>query len=170
MEIYFLRHGIAEELGLESGKKDADRALTPEGVKKTQKAAKGMLSMKLVFDAIVSSPYVRARETAELTAKTLGFSEKIQFSDALIPHAEVKEFIKLIKIYNKNEKILCVGHQPNLGRIVSALLAKSEDLMIDFRKGGLCRVDLSPDLCSGDVKGCATLCWLLTSRQLRGLH
>ena len=126
-----------------------------------------MLSLGLSFDVVISSPYVRARQTAEIVADVLGFKDAIEFSESLVPQAKFRDFIKLAKANDSGDKLLCVGHQPNLGRNISALLDGNEGVQIDFKKGSLCRIDLGEDSTSKDFAGFASLHWLLTSKQLR---
>ena len=74
MNLYLLRHGIAVEPGTPGFAHDADRALTPEGERKLGKIAEAMEAMELRFDRVLSSPYLRARQTAEIIAKALGLT------------------------------------------------------------------------------------------------
>ena len=97
MELYFLRHAIAAEMGTLQVTDDSQRPLIPEGVKKMKKGAEGMVRMGLSFDVILSSPYVRARQTAEIAAEALGHKPKIKFTNALTPEASFKELEKLLK-------------------------------------------------------------------------
>ena len=89
MEIYILRHGIAVERGTPGCKKDSDRPLTEEGERKMWQIAKAMLRMDLKFDLILSSPYIRAKRTAEVVAETLG--QEVTFTDALLPDANMAD-------------------------------------------------------------------------------
>jgi phosphohistidine phosphatase SixA len=72
MNLFLLRHAIAVEPGALSGASDAARPLSPEGKEKMRKIARGMKALDLSFDLILSSPYVRARETAEIVAASSG--------------------------------------------------------------------------------------------------
>ncbi len=162
MELYFLRHAIAKENGEFEGR-DSERPLTDEGVEKMKKAAKGMKQMEIAPEAILSSPYKRASQTAEIAARALDFTHPIQYEDCLVPSGSPKELLKLLKNFPNKSKLLIVGHQPSLGEFVSAFVFGEPALTIDFKKGGLCRVDLpGPE---AGVRG--ELKWLLTNSQLR---
>ena len=71
MMLYLMRHGLAVEPGSPGFKMDADRALTHKGRRQLRKIARAMKGMELEFDLILSSPFVRARQTAEIVAATL---------------------------------------------------------------------------------------------------
>ena len=81
MEIYFLRHGIAVKRGTEGYKNDSERPLTEKGVRRMRETANGMHDLGLDFDWILSSPYVRAKQTAEIVATV--FDQKVNFSKSL---------------------------------------------------------------------------------------
>ena len=164
MELYFLRHAIALEPKDFKGS-DPERPLTEEGIEKIKQAAKGLATFAVDFDAVVSSPYTRARHTAEIVAKVIGLKSKIQYSDAMTPFAHFKDFLKLIEEFSANDKILLVGHQPTIGQFVSHLVFGRETANIDISKGGLCRVDI-PNAETGIL---GELKWLLTCQQLRNL-
>src|SRR5688572_18228018 len=122
MELYFLRHAIAAERAEAGVAGDAERPLTTEGIQKMKKAAQGMKKLELRIDSIISSPYIRARHTAELAAAGLEFSKKIIFSDALTPEASFKDFLKLIKSHEPDDRLLLVGHQPTISDFVGELV------------------------------------------------
>lgn len=119
----------------------------------------------LLFDKILSSPYVRARQTAEIIAQDLRFKGKIRFIDALVPGSDFKDFFKLLEEFEAEERILFVGHQPLLGEFISQLVAGHKKVAIDLKKAGLCRVDTSE---LGLVGEPAELVWLLTPEQISG--
>ncbi len=159
MELYFLRHAIAADPDGSKYRSDAERPLTGEGVEKMTRAARGFKKAGIGFDRIVSSPYVRARHTAEITAKELAFQGKIAFSDALKPESDFKSFGKLLQSFEDGEKVLFVGHQPSISTFVSILFTGRPDASIDFKKGALCRVDLDrTDPPGGSLK------WFLPSK------
>lgn len=130
-----------------------------------KKGVEGMRHMEVAFNKVISSPYLRARDTANLVVEGYGFKEKIRFSDALTPSADIQNFIELLEEQSKNDQLLLVGHMPSLGYFISYLIGGTDSVSIDVKKGGLCRVDVY------DVqpKPHAELKWLLTSKQLREL-
>jgi len=162
MEIYILRHGIAAERGSRGYKNDSDRPLTKEGEDKTRQVAKAMLSMDLRFDLILSSPFVRARRTAEIVADEL--QQEVTFSEFLESGGNQ---LKLIAEINdeKPQRVLLVGHEPDLTQLISVLITGNSDARIELKKGGLCKLT-SEKLTFGS---CATLNWLLTPKILRSI-
>jgi phosphohistidine phosphatase len=162
MEIYILRHGIAVERGTPGYKKDADRPLTAEGEDKMRQIAKAMLAMGLKFDLILSSPLVRAQQTAEIVAKEL--DEELTLTDFLGPDANALELIGEIND-EKPQTVLLVGHEPDLSALISVLISGSSDANIELKKGALCKLT-ADKLTFGR---CAALNWLLTPKQLRAM-
>src|SRR5262249_20541253 len=83
MNLFILRHGIAADPGDPAYPNDSERPLTDEGERKLARISEAMARMELSFDLVLSSPYVRARQTAEIVAEALGLRKKLQFSDDL---------------------------------------------------------------------------------------
>jgi phosphohistidine phosphatase len=162
MEIYILRHGIAVERGSRSYKKDSERPLTEEGVEKMHEIAGTIAEMDLKFDLILSSPLVRAQQTAAIVVEELG--GEVTFTDFLVPGADAKELIAEIND-EKPRQVLLVGHEPDLSQLISLLTSGSDNVAIELKKGGLCKLT-SEKLAFGQ---CATLNWLLTPKQLRSM-
>jgi len=160
MEIYILRHGIAVERGTPGYKKDSERPLTDEGKDKMRDIAKAMLGMGLKFDLILSSPLVRAKQTAEIVADEL--NEEVNFTDFLGPDADPRELIAEIND-EKPQTVLLVGHEPDLSGLISVMISGINDLNIEMKKGALCKLT-ADKLTFGR---CATLNWLLTPKQMR---
>jgi len=145
-------------------KDDSERSLTPKGKRQLQQTAAAMRKMGLRFDLILSSPYLRAKQTAEIIAKSLKLKKRLKFSDALAPDGSPENLIRqLIESKPAPGKVLLVGHEPYSSRLISLLTTGREDLMIDFKKGGLCKLEIGK-LSHGR---CGTLVWLLTPKQMR---
>jgi phosphohistidine phosphatase len=164
MNIFILRHGIAVERGTAGFEKDADRPLTRKGERQLQKSATVMKKMKLHFDLILSSPYERAKRTAEIVAEELKLKKRLKFTDALKyengPAAVLSQVARL-KPAPKN--LLLVGHEPYLSQLISLLISGDENVAMDFKKGGLCKLE-ADGLRTGK---CAQLAWLLTPKQMK---
>src|SRR6185436_3496825 len=96
MEIYLLRHGIAVERDAHRGP-DEERALTDEGRRKVRRGAEAMRAMKLSCDVILSSPLVRARQTAEIVAESLRLKKQLQVTEHLAPGVPTAKQIKWLK-------------------------------------------------------------------------
>jgi phosphohistidine phosphatase len=164
MNLYFMRHGIAADRAEGgAGSDDRERPLTPKGVKRMHKAAKGLVTLSLSFDRILTSPLERARQTAKIVAQTLLLENRIAEIEQLCPDQSVKDLISGLVAYSGAKKILLVGHEPLLSSTISYLLSGKAGAEIQLKKGGLCclEVDGIPPQKS------AVLQWALTPKQLR---
>jgi phosphohistidine phosphatase len=163
MNLYILRHGIAVDHGTPGYAKDADRPLTPEGERKLGQIAEAMQALELAFDVILSSPYVRARQTAEIIAEALDARKKLEFANSLACGGDKKELVEYLRrLQPVPENVLLVGHEPYLSELVSLLVAGSESSCVMLKKGGLCKLVTE----SLKYRRCASLAWLLTPRQM----
>lgn len=166
MNLYILRHGLAVELGTAGCKSDFDRHLTTKGERKMRDIAAAMRKLQLWFDLVLTSPYVRAHQTAEIVADAFKISKRLELCDALSPGRSSRKLIDAIKgLDSAPGDLLLVGHEPDLSDLISLLVFGQEGCSITLKKGGLCRLTV-PTLKYGR---CANLEWLLTSRQLRSL-
>jgi phosphohistidine phosphatase len=163
MNFFILRHGIAVERGTPGYAKDADRPLTLEGERKLHLIAKAMENLELRFDLILSSPYLRARQTAEVVAGALGLRKKLDFSDSLVPDGSPHQLVELLnRLKPVPESVLLVGHEPYLSGLISLFVSGKESCLVALKKGGLCKLT-TESLKHGR---CATLEWLLTPKQM----
>lgn len=163
MNIYILRHGIAVERETPGFDNDADRPLLPKGEHRLRAAGAAMRKMELSFDLILSSPFLRAKQTAGIIAKELKLKQRVQFSDALTPGGSFKSLVRQLNdLEPVPENVLLVGHEPYLSRLISLLISGDETTRLDVKKGGLCGLE-ADSLCAGS---CAELNWLLTPSQM----
>ena len=166
MNLFILRHGIASdpgEDGLPKDLKDADRPLSAKGKQRMWRITEAMRTMELTFDAVVSSPLLRARQTAQTVTEALELRRKLLLTDHLAPTGNPKLLIDQLNAKGPRAKnILLVGHEPYLSELIALLIAGSPTVMIDLRKGGLAKLEVEK-LRFGR---CATLGWLLTPKQL----
>ena len=164
MNVFILRHGIAVERGTKGFEKDSERPLTAKGKRQLRNSAAAMKRMKLRFDLILSSPYVRARQTAEIVAEELKLKKRLKLSDTLKyennPEAMISQ-ITTLKPMPKN--LLLVGHEPYLSNLISRLVSGNGNMAMDFKKGGLCKVEVE-NLREGTT---AQLVWLLTPKLMK---
>ena len=161
MNLYILRHAKAGERSARFPN-DSKRPLTSDGEKEMFRVAKGMRQMELKFNLILSSPFVRAKQTAEIVADVFK-SNKLRLSENLASGADARNLIgELNDDYPSLKNILLVGHEPDLSKLISRLSAGDEKLSVNFKKSGLCKLTV------GDLRfgRCATLEWLLTPGQL----
>lgn len=164
MELFILRHAVAEDRTEHPMVKDSERPLTSKGEKKLKGVIKGMKVLGLSFDVIISSPYVRAKRTAEIVAEEFQLMKRLEFSEQLMPDGNPKLLLDYFKArHAKGKQALFVGHEPYLSRLISLLVSGDTSTGIDLKKAGLCKLSIE-DL---DYGRCARLEWLLTPRQLR---
>ena len=164
MKLFLLRHGLAVERGTRGFEDDAARPLTPKGRRQTRKTVAAMKKLERDFDLVLSSPLLRAKQTAEIVAGGLKLKKQFKFSNALAPGGEPKNLLRQLgRLKPPPEKLLLVGHEPDLSRLVSLLVTGGKQLQLDFKKGGLCQLDVEK-LRAGK---CATLAWLLTPKQMK---
>lgn len=156
MNLYLIRHAIAVDEGtLEI--EDSQRPLTDKGRKKMRQIAKGLHALGVEFDLILSSPYIRAQETAEILADVFKLKKKLIFSESLIPEAEPGKIIAEINESHTVDAIAIVGHEPHLSALIGLLTANAS-IDMTLKKGGVCR--LTADDLHHEHR--ATLEWLLT--------
>ncbi|MBK9711662.1 MAG: phosphohistidine phosphatase SixA [Kouleothrix sp.] len=156
MELYFLRHGIAEDVGPE-GAGDAGRRLTKEGIAKMKDAARGLKRIGVRLDVLLTSPLARAHQTAEIVARELGV--ELRLADALSPGCNVALLFELLGEHRAAERVMVVGHEPDFSTMIAALAGGGR---IQLKKGGLARIDLEV------LEAGGTLVWLLPPKVLRG--
>jgi phosphohistidine phosphatase len=163
MNLYLLRHGIAVDPSVAGFAKDAERPLTPKGRRRLRQIAGAMGVLKISFDVILSSPYMRAKQTAEIVAKSLKRLKQLKFSDELTPGGDPKLLIQLLnELRPRPKNILLVGHEPYLSKFIALLTTGNTNMEIDLKKGGLCKLE-AETLRYGR---CATLVCLLAPRHL----
>jgi phosphohistidine phosphatase len=156
MRVYLLRHGIAED-GM--GKPDADRAITPEGFKKLREVMKTLKAAGVAPTAVLSSPYLRAMQTAEVAVNDLGFQGQIEKVTKLTPDSSPRDAWGEIRLQKGQQEVLVVGHEP-LFSSLTAFLLNSPSMLVDFKKGGVVAIDLA----SFTAQPHGVLCWYLTPK------
>ena len=151
MEILLVRHGVAEDLSFveSNDKRDFDRALTLEGRQEMEKVAQGLSRVIPTPDALFASPLVRAQQTAQILA--LGLNLKtIETEDALESETSPEETAnRIAHIVSGKELIVCVGHQPNLGALVSYLIAGTFSSPIAMGRGAACLIRFRNGIIAG---------------------
>jgi phosphohistidine phosphatase len=157
MEIYLLRHGIAEDQSPSGA--DADRRLTAEGREKLERVLERARGAKVEPSLIVTSPLVRAVETAEMAAKILRYSGAVLKAKALRPESSPRDVWSEIRAHEDETAILLAGHEP-LFSALTAYLLNCPSLQFDFKKGGLVRIDM--DRTGAEPRG--VLQWALTPK------
>ena len=164
MDLYIIRHAIAHPLGQKNEFTDEKRALTSEGRDRMRDVAKGLKKMGVELDLLLTSPLVRAVETAEIVAGALGLGKKeMAETPNLAPGASAEDLFAEIKRRNGAESIGLVGHQPDLGMLLSRIVQGGDNLGVQLKKGSVCMVSVHETVPTlhGD------LMWMLTPKQLR---
>jgi phosphohistidine phosphatase len=140
MQVYLLRHGIAE-IG-KPGDPDSARALVAEGKKKLKEVLSVAKSAGSRPTLVLTSPFRRAMETAEIAVAVLGLKrDDLVQTQALVPTSDVNDAWEEIRVYKEENALLLVGHEPLFGRLFAYLLGEPE-LLVDFKKGALARIDV----------------------------
>ena len=141
MLLYLVRHGIAMDREDPNCPPDTERPLTPRGMKRTHAAALGMLALKVKPDAVLTSPWLRAAQTAEIFCEVIGFSsKKIIRSDALKGTSSPAELLReLSKL--KVKEVICFGHEPHLHLVIGQILRTSARIT-ELKKAGVACLEL----------------------------
>lgn len=160
MEIYLLRHGIAEE-GV--GVRDPERALTAEGKRKLRDVLKVAGAADMKPSLIISSPYKRAQESAKIAVEILGYSGEVLKCNVLTPDSNPEDVWQEIRVHKNEDSVLLVGHEPLFSSLTGYLLG-SIDLQVDFKKGMVVRIDC--DRFGSEPRG--ILRWALTPKLVAG--
>lgn len=161
MEIYILRHGIAADG--QAGQPDADRALTPEGKKKLRAVLRSAAKAGVTPSLILTSPYRRALQTAEIAAELLEYKGDLLRTKALEPGSTPSNVWEEIRVHKDESNILLVGHEPLFSRLTAYLVA-SPNLQLDFKKGAMACVEV--DRFPAEPHG--VLRWMLTPKLAGG--
>jgi len=154
--LFLLRHGLAETVTRQ--KEDPDRSLTPQGEEQIQHAANTMKSLKASFDVLLTSPYLRARQSADIVTAKLNYKKECVTSIHLIPNADVEKTVDVIKKASKDKKnVLVVGHNPLLSRLAAMITTGGFSAPIILSTGTLCKITLKR------IKfgKCAELNWII---------
>lgn len=157
MKCYFLRHGLAVDAGEWSGA-DFDRPLTPQGHERMTLAAKTIANLGVNVDVILTSPLVRAVQTATIVAKRLKLQDRLVEDARLAGGFGLSTFAEILAERRTLDAILLVGHEPGMSRTAGELVGGAN---IDFKPGSLACVDVPDPASLG-----GTLLWLVPAKIL----
>jgi phosphohistidine phosphatase len=162
MILYVVRHGIAIDRTDPKSPPEAERPLTAKGVQKTRAAALGLRALGAKPEVFITSPYVRAAQTAEIFAEALGFSpEKIRVSDTLKPAEDPADILKELSRL-KAKEVACFGHAPHVDLLL-AHATGARGAFTEMKKAGVACLEQE----TGHARW--QLLWLLTAKILRDL-
>jgi phosphohistidine phosphatase len=151
-ELYLIRHGLAGEHGSYKndgdpcGNGEADRPLTPEGIRKTQQVAKRLVELGLQFEMILTSPYARAYQTAEILQST-GLSQQLETSPNLLPEGDFEAWFSWFERWQSagQKGLAIVGHEPNLGQWAEFLIWGEVRNRLKLKKAGIIGINVPLD-------------------------
>ena len=163
LELFLIRHGLAEEHG-DAWPDDTKRPLTGEGMSRLRKAVRGLARIGVSLDVVLTSPLVRARQTADIVATGLSPHPSIVSVDSLAPGGSFVAIVADLEKHARKTRVALVGHEPGLGELAARLIGSRHP--IEFKKGAVCRIDLDdiPPAGPGHLR------WMLTPKILRRLN
>jgi phosphohistidine phosphatase len=164
MDLFILRHGKAGKSS--GGPDDAARGLTREGKAEIRRVAQWMKVQEFRFDTIATSPLRRALETATVIASVSGRKDNLAIWDELAPGGDPDTVCYKAAQVGNDARVLVIGHEPGLSRLISMIISGNPDGSIVLSKGGLAKIrnysfGTRP---SGDLQ------WLLTPKQILAMQ
>jgi phosphohistidine phosphatase len=160
--LYLVRHGVAADQGPEYPD-DEDRPLTAEGIERLRVQFAGLADMGVSLDRVLTSPLVRAAETAQILAAGLECKAPLVKVDGLRPGGRHDAVMSALARLGADRSVALVGHMPSIGDIAARLIGAKEPLA--FKKGSVCRIDVD----TLPPAGAGRLVWLLPPRALKAL-
>jgi phosphohistidine phosphatase len=165
MELWIVRHAIALERDRRRWPEDGARPLSPAGIRRARKAAAGIKKFTKAPDRVLTSPLVRATQTAQILTDVAGWPQAVEVPE-LSPQAPALAILTLLG-KDRSKVVAVVGHQPGLGLLLTAcLLGDGEALPIEMKKNAVACVSFT----GSPRAGRAALRWLATPRMLRGFR
>ena len=136
MKLYFLRHGVAVDAEVWDGL-DSQRPLTPDGIARMKRQAKAMQRLGIVPDSIVSSPLLRAKQTAEIVAQRFDLGGRLYEDARLGLDFSVDALRAVVEERAGSGAVMLVGHEPSMSETIVQIIGGGR---IDLKKGGLAYV------------------------------
>jgi phosphohistidine phosphatase len=162
-ELYLIRHAKAEDRG-DAWPDDSKRPLTEDGIERMRKAARGLVRLGVTLDVVLTSPFVRARQTAEIVASAFENRPPIVNLDSLTPNGSFQIFLSDLDRQSKRGSMAIVGHEPDLGEMAARLGGLRQAL--PMKKGAVCRIDLK----TIPPAGVGVLRWFVTAAMLGAIR
>jgi phosphohistidine phosphatase len=159
MRLFILRHADAET---EGHRNDIDRKLTPEGIAEAECVANAIRIMKLNLTAVLTSPTVRAKASAEIVAKQFP-SIRIQILEQLVSTGDTQEMFRELQSYPRDSRLLLVTHKPFASRCIANLIGMNNDSKISVKKASLSCIEVGSPV----QRGAGVLLWILTNEQMQ---
>ena len=165
MKLYLLRHAIACARDPHRFPDDDARPLTRRGRVRMRVAAGGLRKLGIEPKVIHSSPLVRAKQTAEIVAAAMKPKAKVRVAQALAPGRDPFRIFRSLRDKNGRDEVVLVGHEPDLSKFAGLLLSGAPAVMMKWKKGGLCCIELPETPAPGGGR----LLFQATPRMLRML-
>src|ERR1700730_3340862 len=141
MHLYLIRHGIAVDREAPNCPPDTERPLTPKGMKRSHAAALALRALEVKPNAVLTSPWLRAVQTAEIFCETIGYpTKKMIHTDALKGTSAPSELMREFQAI-KPKVALCSGHEPHLHLVIGHILHTSTKIT-ELKKAGLALLEL----------------------------
>ena len=164
MDLYLVRHAIAENRSAQRWPDDGDRPLSAKGIERFEREAKGLATLVPTVDIVVASPFARAWHTAEILNEHAGWPAPVR-ADEFRPERTAEDSLAAIEALRGTDTLAAVGHEPNLSELASLALTGKIDLPIAFKKGAVLALTFESTVAPGR----AYLRWLLPPSALRSL-
>jgi phosphohistidine phosphatase len=155
---YFLRHGPAGDPGTWQGS-DHDRPLTPDGRKRIAREAKTIAELDLDIQLVVTSPLVRAQQTAQIVVDELDLRDALVEDERVGLGFSLGGLTDVLRDHPGHNALMLVGHEPSMSLTIGELIGGAD---IDFKKGSLACIDVAGE---SPLRG--RLVWLATPKLLR---
>lgn len=162
MFLYIARHAWAGDRGDPRWPDDSLRELTPEGIERYTKVVKALADRGFEPARIATSPYSRCRQTADIIARHVRCTPKIDELEALEPGSEIDPLVEWSRTHAKNDNNICwVGHSPDVERLAAEIIGDGT-ARIRFAKGAIAAISFEADI----NQGAGELAWLATAKSL----
>jgi phosphohistidine phosphatase len=139
MRVYLIRHATATE---GSGASDFDRQLSEVGVQEAQVAGRALRALGAKLAVILSSPLLRAAQTAQEIARAFNLGPAVELRDPLSSGADPDTYFEQLEAWEGRGEVALVGHMPDLGRTLAVLLAGRSDVSVVFKPSSVCALDV----------------------------
>ena len=161
-QLFLIRHGVAEERG-DAWPDDAKRPLSEDGIERFQRSARGLARLDVWIDVVLTSPLVRARQTADIVASAFDPRPSIITIESLAPGGSYASLVADLEKLGRKTRIALVGHEPGIGELGARLIGSRHSF--EFKKGAVCRIDVDeiPPVGPGDLR------WFLTPKVMASI-
>lgn len=157
MRLFFLRHGDAA-----LGGSDSERPLSPEGITEAECVSRAFRVLNLSITAILSSPLVRAQQTAEIIAKQFP-AISVQVFEHILPTSDPQNLFRELRSFPRDGRILLVSHEPFISHCIASLVGGNGESKISIKKGSLACVEVGSPV----QRGAGILLWILLNEQMK---